>query len=207
MRNVWLVLLMVSIPVAPVRLAAQEKAQSDKEQLAHKELQALRDAVVEAINKNDLDRLATFLDDDVVVTWQNSEVCRGPKEVRAYYDRMMKGPDRVVESVAIDPKVDAPANLFGDNTAMAWGGSKDHFKLTDGRDFPVESRWSATVVRKDGQWKIASFHASVNMFDSPIMWIAVKKFMFWTGIGVGLAGLLLGFIIARLLQRKAPITP
>jgi uncharacterized protein (TIGR02246 family) len=207
MRNVWLLLVMVSIPLAPARLAAQDKTQSDKEQLAHKELRALRDAVVEAINKNDLDRLATFLDDDVVVTWQNSEVCRGPKEVRAYYDRMMKGPDRVVESVAIDPKVDAPANLYDDNTAVGWGGSKDHFKLTNGRDFPVDSRWSATVVRKDGQWKIASFHASVNMFDSPITWIEVWRARLWTGIPAAIAGLLLGFVIARLFRRKAPITP
>jgi len=206
MRNVWLLLVMVAtLPTA--RLAAQDKTQSAKEQLAHKELRAMRDDMIDAVKKYDLDRVLTFLDDDVEVTWQNSEVSRGPEEVRAYCLRMMKGPNRILESIDANPTVDAPAQLYGDDTAVAYGISKDHFKLTDGRDFEVDSRWSATVVKKNGQWKIVSFHMSANMFDNPVMWIVVKRIAIWTGIAAGIGGLLLGFIAARLLRRRAPTTP
>ena len=66
----------------------------------------LRQELIDSFNKGDLDRLLSHLDPDVVITWQNGEVCRGPTAVRAYYDKMMKGPDRRVEKVSADPKVD-----------------------------------------------------------------------------------------------------
>jgi len=207
MKVARLPLVLALIALAPTRLIAQEKGEPGKEHPAHQELRALRDGLKEAVNKNDLDRLLSYLADDVVVTWQNSEVSRGPKEVRAYYERMMTGPNRIVESIKIDPVVDELTHLYGDNTGVAYGSSKDHYKLTDGRDFEVASRWSATVVKQDGQWKIANFHASANMFDNPVMWIAVRKSMLWTGIAAGVAGLLVGLIVARLFRRKPQTTP
>jgi uncharacterized protein (TIGR02246 family) len=200
MRTIWLPLALLWFALTPA--AAQDKSDPNKEHPAHQELRAMRDALIEVVNKHDLDRLLTFLDDDVVVTWQNGEVSRGPKEVRAYYERMMQGPNRVVESVTIAPHVDTLTHLYGDNAGVAHGSSKDHFKLTDGRDLDLDTRWSATVVKKDGQWKIASFHASTNMFDNPVLWIAVRRSMWWIGIAAVLAGLLLGFIAARLLRRR-----
>ena len=74
-----------------VAAAAEDK---NKEDPAHEELRALRKGLVEAIQKNDVDDLLTYLDPDVVVTWQNGEVSRKPDGVKAYYDRMMKGPGR-----------------------------------------------------------------------------------------------------------------
>src|SRR4051812_15826305 len=65
----------------------------------------LRVGIVESFVKSDIERLLTFLDPDVVVTWQNGEVCRGPQAVRAYYQRMMTGENRVVREVKADPEV------------------------------------------------------------------------------------------------------
>ena len=138
-----------------------------------------------AVNQNDLDALLPLLDKNVIVTWMNGEVSRGPEGVRAYYDRMMKGDKRIVESVTINPEVDELTHLYGD-TGVAFGSSRDHFKLTDGRDFEVLSRSSATLVLADGKWRIANFHASANVFDNPILWIAVKQTALWVGIGAPL---------------------
>ena len=140
-------LWLIAVPLLPGALPAQDKGEPGKEHPAHQELRVLRDNLIDAVNKQDLDRLLTFLDEDIVVTWQNAEVSRGPKEVRAYYERMMKGPNRVVESVTIDPTVDSLTHLYGDDTGVAYGSSKDHFKLTDGRDFELVSRWTASAGR------------------------------------------------------------
>src|SRR3954451_13129626 len=53
----------------------------------------LRAEMIDAFNKGDVDRLMSHVDPDVVATWQNGEVCRGPAAVRAYYDKMMTGPN------------------------------------------------------------------------------------------------------------------
>src|SRR4029079_5669547 len=85
----------------------------------------LRQELIDSFSKGDLDRLLSPLDPDVVITWQNGEVCRGPAAVRAYYDKMMKGPERRVEKVSADPKVD-DRHVYGD-WAVSWGSMNDHF--------------------------------------------------------------------------------
>jgi ketosteroid isomerase-like protein len=167
-----------------------------KEDPAHAELRALRAELVKAVNSNHLDEMLALLDDDVIVTFMNAEVARKPAGVKAYYDKMMNGPNKIVESITIDPTVDELTHLYGD-TGVAVGSSKDHFKLTDGRDFVAETRWTGTLVKKDGKWKVASFHASANAFDNPILWIALKKVGLWVGIGAAVLGLAIGFLLGR----------
>jgi len=189
-------LLFIAVASCP----AQE-TKAPKEDPAHEELRELRKHLTDAINRNDLDALLQYLDDDVVVTWQNAEVSRKPAGVRAYYERMMHGPNRIVESIQIDPTVDELTHLYGDS-GIAFGSSHDHFKLTDGMDFEVDTRWSAAVVKKNGKWLIASFHASTNMFDNPILRIAIRKVAVWTALIAGVSGLLVGFLGGWVLKRK-----
>jgi hypothetical protein len=106
-----------------------------------------------------------------------------------------------VDSVTIDPTVDELTHLYGD-TGVAFGSSKDHFKLTDGRDFVFDTRWTATAVKKNGKWKVASFHASTNTFDNPVLWIAVKRVALWTGVSAAVLGLVVGLVIGLLLRRR-----
>jgi uncharacterized protein (TIGR02246 family) len=181
--------------------ASGQEGKPAPEDPTHEELRALRRELVEAVNKNDLEGLLTHLDQNVIVTWLNGEVSRGPEEVRAYYDRMMKGPKPIVKSITIDPTVDDLTHLYG-NTGVAYGSSRDHFQLTDGQDFVVPTRWSATVVKKDGKWLIANFHASTNMFDNPVLMLAIKRTALWVGVIAGLVGLIVGGIGAWFLRRR-----
>ncbi len=173
---------------------------------AHAELRALREGLVAAIKKNDVDEVLTYLDHDVVVTWQNGEVSRKPEGVRAYFDRVMKGPNRVVDSYTTNPTVDELTHLYG-NTGVAFGSSIDHYKLTDGSDFDLPTRWSATVVKTDGKWRIANFHASVNMFDNPVLVMTVKRVGLWISLIAGGVGLLVGFLAARMVRGRSSSGP
>jgi uncharacterized protein (TIGR02246 family) len=172
-----------------------------REDPAHEELRALRGQMVEAINKNDIDALLTHLDKDVVVTWMDASVSRGPKGVKEYIEKMTKGPDRKVESHSTDAEVDELTHLYGD-TGVATGRSQDRFVLTDGRDFVVNTRWTAALAKKDGKWKVAAFHSSANMFDNPVLYLAVRRTALWTGGVVGLAGLAIGTVVGWLLFRR-----
>ena len=133
----------------------------------------MREELVDAFNKGDLDRLLSHLDPDVVITWQNGEVCRGPEAVRAYYNKMMTGPEKRVDKVSADPKVD-DRHVYGD-WAVSWGRMNDHFVLTDGSNLDMNSRFTATIAKRGDVWKVSSFHVSVNAFSNPILRMAAKK--------------------------------
>jgi len=159
----------------------------------------LREGLIDSFNKGDIDRLLTFLDTNAVVTWQNGEVCEGTAAVKAYYDKMMKGEHPVVSKVTSEPKV-LGRHIQGD-WAVSWGELNDHFLLTDGRDLPLNSHFTATIARRGDGWKVAAFHASVNAFSNPITAVAVKKISVVAGIGGIITGVIVGLVIASLLRR------
>jgi ketosteroid isomerase-like protein len=173
----------------------------------HDELRGLLKEVLTDYNAGDMDKLMTYLDDNVIITWQNGKVTRGHKEFKDFYEQMTKGPNKVVQSSTINPVPDDLSLLYNDGkTAVAWGNSKDHYKLTNGLEFDQDTRWSATVINENGKWKLANAHISTNMFDNPVLHIAIRKTAQWVGGIAGAGGLILGIIgtilVARYLSRK-----
>lgn len=185
MRRIGLVFWFWLIGVAAVAAA------DVKSEATHNALRALRDGFVDAINKNDIERQLTFLHTNVVMTWHNGEVSRGHDGVRAYYDRLMKGPQKMVEAFSAEVKVDELTALHGENTGIAWGSSTEHFKLTNGRAFDLAGRWTATLIRENDKWLIASLHMSTNIFDNAIVTMMKDRVMM-LAVAVLLFGALVG---------------
>lgn len=175
-------------------------AADPKIEAAHNELRALRDGLLEAMNKGDIERELTYLHTNVVVTWHNAEVSRGREGVRTYYKRLTSGPEKMVGQFAAEVNVDELTILHGENTGISFGSSLEHFKLTSGRSFDLKGRWTATLVREDGRWLIASLHVSTNLFDN-VMLDLVKKRAFAAVAIVVMVGGVIGWLIGR--KRKA----
>jgi ketosteroid isomerase-like protein len=177
-----------------------------KEDPVHGELRTVRDSLIQAVNKNDVEAILSHLHKNVVVTWMDGTVSRHHDGVRSYYDKMMKGDQRIVDSVAISPVVDELSIIYGGgSTAVAFGSSDDDFKLRRGLAFKVHSRWTATLVKEEGKWLITAFHASASLFDNPLLNTA-KQMVYWVGGIAGVGGLLLGALAARLLPKRTPRT-
>jgi ketosteroid isomerase-like protein len=171
----------------------------------HEELRALRDGLIRATNESNIDALLALLHPNVVVTWQNAEVSRGREGVRAYLTRMTSGPDRIVARFQTNPTVDELTILYGGDTGIAFGRSSDRFELTDGMNFELTGRWSAALIRENERWLVASFHASANLFDNPVLSLATR-YTVWIGVGGLVAGALLALAATAVLrksQRKA----
>ena len=166
---------------------------------AAKAIGELRDGLVGSFNSGDIDRLLTFLDTNAVVTWQNGEVCEGPSAVKAYYERMMKGDKPIVSKVTADPKI-LGRHVQGE-WAVSWGNLNDLFVLTDGRELALDSRFTATLVRRGDHWRVSAFHVSVNAFENSVMTLAIKKVSLLTGGAGALAGLFFGVLGMWALQR------
>jgi ketosteroid isomerase-like protein len=190
--------LLILVTLAIVLTAPQlVSAAADPE--VEQQITKLREGLVDSFNHGDIDRLLTFLDTNAVVTWQNGEVCEGTAAVKAYYDRMMKGDHPVVLKVTADPKV-LGRHIQGD-WCVSWGDLNDHFTLSDGRDLPLNSHFTATIAKRDDHWMVAAFHVSVNAFDNPITVLAVKKISLLVGLGGLIVGGLAGAVIVSLLRR------
>jgi ketosteroid isomerase-like protein len=201
----WIGTVLVGALLTPELLQGPEAKQAPSEDPVHNELRALRDSMLDAFNKKDLDRLLTYVHKNAVVTWQDGNVSRGHRGIRDYYNRMMVGDKRIVESVNATAEVDELTILYGDKNGLAFGPLEQQFKLTDGMDFHLSNRWTANLVKEDNRWLVAGLHVSANIFDNPVQMIAVKRTALWTGAVAMPVGLLLGalgmFVIGRFRRR------
>ena len=162
-------------------------------------LRGLLAKVEQALNERDLDAVVPLLHPQVVMTYQNAEVSRGIEAARDFYSRMLIGPDAVVKGFSTHPEVSAPA-VFFEKSAVAHGTTREHYTLTEGLEFDLDTRWTATVVDEGDGWKVASLHFSSNLFDNPILAGAQK--MLWLAAGAGLVcGAILTLIAVRVLRR------
>jgi uncharacterized protein (TIGR02246 family) len=184
-----------------VPLAAQEKA-ALPEDPAHAQLRALKKDVEDAFNKRDIEKLISYMTPDVVVTWQNGDVSRKHEGMRAYYQKMLLDKNAVVESLSVKPEVDELSILYNGDTAIAFGTLGDHYKLRDGMEFNLNSRWNATAVKQGDRWLLASAHLSTNAFDNEVLHAAVKRTAIWVGGGGLAVGLLFGFVATRAFSRR-----
>ena len=200
----WLTTLGLAVCLSIVSLRAQTAAPAapaEDVERTHAELRALRDGLIKATNDANLDALLELLHPNVVITWQNAEVSRGRNGVREYLTRMMGGPNKVVRRFQTAPTVDELTILYGGDTGIAFGTSKDRFELSDGMNFDLTGRWSATMVKEGGRWMIASFHASANLFDNPILNLAARSTM-WSGVGGLVIGALIALVALALIRRR-----
>jgi len=109
--------------------------------------------------------------------------------------------------------VDDLSILHGPDTAIAFGSIHDDFTfkrplastaaIGAGNTLALTSRWTATLVRKAGAWKLASYHVSANVFSNPVQDLAVKASGRLGGIVGFLIGILVALLFAWMLRRRA----
>ncbi|MFC1797384.1 YybH family protein [Pseudomonadota bacterium] len=172
-----------------------------QEDPTHDELRALNARVVEAFNRRDVDAILAEAHENVVFTTMNSDVARGRDGIREYFEKMMVGPDRVVEDVNITFEADELTALYEGDTGIATGDSVGHFKLVSGLTFDVTARWTATLVKENDVWQVAGFHYSANIFDNPIMDDITKTYQAIC-IGAALLTLILGLFLGRRFSKR-----
>ena len=179
----------------------------------HDELRRVRDEMLSAWQRRDIEGVLAHVDPQVVVTWQNGEVSRGPDGIRRFYKEMLEGEGSVLSNLVSTFKVDDLSILHGPDTAIAFGSIHDEFTfkrglastaaIGAGNTLALTSRWTATLVRDAGEWKLASYHVSANVFSNPVQDLAVKV----SGRLGAIAGFLVGAVIAGLiawgLRRRA----
>ncbi|MBI3561776.1 MAG: nuclear transport factor 2 family protein [Gammaproteobacteria bacterium] len=141
------------------------------------------------INEQNIERMVAQMAPDVTVTWLNGETSRGPDQVRAYYQRMVTGPNHILNKYTTAAKLATHARFYGD-VAVADGTMQDVFTPVARKPFELSSNWSSTSAKINGQWKVVALHLSSNVFNNTLLTEA-KSTAKLTAAGGALGGLVL----------------
>lgn len=207
MRTIQFVLTAVCLGLASAPIVGQEKAKSgensevkkgEADDALHKELRAFRAELTEAVKKGDYDKQLEMVTDDVVVMWQDGNAIQGRKALKEFLETNVKK-SNIFQRYEKEPEPYKLTVLYGGDTGISYGDSVGIYRLV-GQDFPLHNYWTATLVKQDGKWKIASYHVAANVKNNALLNAATQS-LYWVG-GIALVvGLALGFLIARLMGR------
>ena len=179
------------------RLSAQSTNGASDSHLL-RDVKQVSEGLVQAMNNADVAAALQLLHTNCILTWGNAEVSRGHEGLRGFHDRLMGGPDKRVESFNCEITVDDSPNLLADGaTAICSGAFNEHFKLPGGRATDLQGRWSATLTKVAGRWRIANLQLSTNPFDNSLLRLAKQA-----GWVVGVVSLVIGGLIGWLIGRR-----
>ncbi len=175
--------------------AADENREAD-----HAALRALRDKVTTAIDKQDTKALATCFAKEFAFTAVTQTVLTNEAQVQEFFDRMFRASDAPLASLKSEPKADILTRFVDANTGVCYGSTRDTYTLKSGKEVVMNARWSATVVKENGEWKVALAHVGTDFLDNPVL-EGVKKLARNLGLGAGAGGLAVGLVIGVVIGR------
>lgn len=196
MRSLFIALILCLGIASTVQAAEDERAADRKALLA-----ILKD-VESGINDANVELMARHIDEKAVVTWLNAEVSIGPDEVRAYFKRMVGDtPGTILSKYSTHPKIAGPATFYGD-FAVAHGTTADEFTPHHRSVFRFDSRWTVSLRKVEGNWKIVALNLSTNTFNNVLI-AELERMAVVAGVGGLVAGLALAGVWAWMRRRSA----
>lgn len=184
--------------IAPPALALDPDPGTDAQ---HEALRALKAALVEAVNAQDFDRLATLTNTPFTATMVTQDHITSIDAGRAIFDGLFTRNLLRMESIAFQAEADALSTIYTGTFAVTTGDTVETYTLADGRAFDIFGRWTAVSVEEPDGWKLAAFHSGTNFLDNPVLKATAASVTRVAAL-VGLAGLVLGLGAGWLLGRR-----
>jgi hypothetical protein len=194
-RALFLAALVLLSPSIPAR--AQPAREADQQ-----DLRLMLVEMREAFNQHQIERLVPFLHDHFSLIFSDGSLVTDPASLKAWYKNLFDPATGLLQSLTINPVPDEPAQLLGAETAIGHGTSTDLVVTRDGRKREIRSRWTATVVKAGGKWRLAGLQAGTNIFDNPVL-DDYKAAIARTSTICGVVGLVAGALGAGLFRRQA----
>ena len=199
-RTLTTLTLACLVALAPTGVLAEDPPPDESAAATHEQLRELRTGLFNAFNKSDVDTLLTFCHPDIVVVWQDGSISEGHKGVTAKFKEL----DEFLDSMNCKPTSDHLSVIYDGDVAIARGKLNDTYHLRrHGINVALDSSWSATLIRQDNRWVLASFNASTSLYDNPVVHLFVQRAQYSTGMWAGLAGLVLGIGACLIIRRRS----
>lgn len=217
MKLLMIVCSLVLTVLSPVTSAAHSQvprpgndslaALSPEERAAHEELIAFRVGVQDAFNKmgesgkpEDMVALLEYADPDILFTPMTGESFRGRAALLAYFKREFINEGHSLKRMHSEFTADHLSIFLRPDVATNRGTARGTFVFANNSELTVNTRWTATLVKRDGRWKLAAFQFSPSIFDNPVV-DAYRKWIYKAAIGAGVAALSIGILVGRWTRR------
>ena len=177
-------------------------AQDPADDAIHDELRGLLSGIEAAINEERYGDLAQYFHANARVTTISQEFLASPEAIEPYFDHWF-GEGGYLKKLSMELKADALTEFYADKTVgIVRGSGSEFYELADGRTYPMETRWTATVVKDDdGKWRILALHIGTDFLDNALLSAAVEKAKSYVIRGA-VIGLLIGLVLGLLLGRR-----
>jgi hypothetical protein len=193
--RIWCCVLILVVMGSYAVTGAEERHQD------HEALRAMLKTVTEAMNTKRLEALSPLFYDKFSITTVEQKQFTNFADFKAYFTDLFTGPKAPLRSITFQPQADALTEFVGDNIGLSHGTSRDTYTFANGETRVMTSRWTATLYKDHGTWKMLNVHIGSDLFDNPVL-EALRSWLYKVGIGALLVGGLLGFLIARLTGRR-----
>ena len=188
MKSIILLFGLFIFPMTSIAGIAYEK---DPRAADRKVLKSMLTDFEASLNEKNLEKLLAHLDEQAVMSFMTTETAVGKDAVQAYYTKMFKDKDAPLADHQTKASLDTKAIFHGD-TIVASGRTDDVFTLKDGSIYKFNTRWVASVVKKQENWKVVSVNFSVDPFNNIVMDELQSKV--WTySIMAFIGGLIIAF--------------
>jgi ketosteroid isomerase-like protein len=177
-------------------------AQNASDDAIHDELRGLLSGIEAAINEERYGDLARYFHENARITTISQEFLASPDAIEPYFDHWF-GEGAYLKKLKMELNADALTEFYADNTVgIVRGSGKEFYELADGRTYPMDTRWTATVIKDtDGNWRILSLHIGSNFLDNALLSAAVDTARNYV-ITAAVIGLVLGLVLGLLLGRR-----
>ena len=190
MRLLSITLLML-LAIVQSHAAFAQAPPSDEADRA--QLRQLLASLTKTINERRYDDVARFFHKEFTATLINQEVAETPEQISAYFRKWITGKNALIRKLTVAPVVEGSTRIYDGRFAVAHGRDKETYELSTGQTYDMVTRWTASLIKDNGQWKITSFHAGVNFLDNPVLAAAGKSSIYLAAAG-GIAGLFAGWL-------------
>jgi len=184
--------------------AAQHSADPDAQD--HEALRALLVSLRESFNAGDRQVFADYLYPKFAATMVDQELLTSREDLERYLDKWFGGAEPQIRRLTMDPVADTLTQIFEGRFGIVYGTNRETYEFTNGQTHVLNSRWTATVIKDAGQWRLLAIHSGVNFLDNPVVTIARRASLYFGGGGL-VVGALLGLVVGTLHGRKRAPAP
>ncbi len=168
--------------------------QAEERHEDHEALRALLRTTTEALNTGNLDLVAPLLHKDFTIITVDNHKSTGLEEFKTYWESLFTGEEALIERIEVNAQADDLTRFLDEDTGVVHGTSRDTYHFSDGDVRVMQARWTALVQKEGGTWKLMKVHLSASLLNNPVL-EAARAFT----VKVGVAGLVVGFILGALL--------
>jgi ketosteroid isomerase-like protein len=198
MKTIKVAPLLVLLIGCQIIVATSLRAAETNRDADHAALRQLRDKAAAAINNLDGKAVTACFAREFAFTTVTQSVLTNEAQVQDYFDRMFKAKDALLVGMKSEPSADILTRFIDENTGICYGSTKDTYTLKSGEEVTMTNRWSATMVKENGEWKVAMAQVGTDFMHNPVLDRAAA-FAKKLAIGTGAGGLILGVILCRVL--------